>query len=241
MIKGKVLTNSNKSADQIRSGIGTLNENSLHAEIIQSITQDGDQLEAEVEGFLIDIFRPGRLIEVQTKNIGSLSRKVKILAEHSPVEIVYPIQKTKIITKIDRDGSQMGQRKSPKQGKLVDVFYELVRAPDIIDHPDVSLTILLVEAKEIWKNDGLGSWRRKGWSIHGRQLIKILSKHTFYNPPDLLNLLPKSLPQSFSNLQVAHSLGISKSAAGKITYTLRKMGLIEIAGHEGRSYIFKVP
>lgn len=230
----------NQSTNNSRSGIGTLNENSLHADIIHSLFQDGDQLEAEVDGFYIDLLRQDKAIEVQTKNLGKLSRKVLSLADNIPVEIVVPIHKTKIISKLDRDGNLVSQRKSPKQGKVIDIFDELVRATDIFSHPSISLTILMIEADEVWKDDGKGSWRRKGWSIHERKLIRTLSEHRFQSPEDLLSLLPKSLPSPFTNQNLSKTLGIRASTAGKITYTFRKMNLLEVIGKEGNAYLFKI-
>lgn len=230
----------NQSTNNSRSGIGTLNENSLHANIIHSLFQDGDQLEAEVDGFYIDILRQDKAIEVQTKNLGKLSRKVLSLADNIPVEIVVPIHKTKIISKLDRDGNLVSQRKSPKQGKIIDIFDELVRATDIFSHPSISLTIIMIEADEVWKDDGKGSWRRKGWSIHERKLIRTLSEHRFQSPEDLLSLLPKSLPSPFTNQNLSKTLGIRASTAGKITYTFRKMNLLEVIGKEGNAYLFKI-
>ena len=232
--------NKNKTPKQTRSGIGTLNENSLHAEIISSIAQPGDQLEAEVEGYYIDILREDKAIEVQTRNIGKITKKVHTLAEILPVEIIFPIQKLKYITKVSGEGKKISQRKSPKQGRITDLFDELVRATTLLDHPSVCFTVMLIEAEEIWKDDGQGSWRRKGWSISERNLIRIFSSKTFCTPTDLLELLPRSLPSPFTNRELAKSLGVRPRSAGKITYTLRKMGVLEQVGKHGNSYLFEI-
>jgi hypothetical protein len=234
------MTEHKNTNNKKRTGIGTLNENSLHADIIHSIAQDGDQLEAELNGFFIDILRKDKAIEVQTRNLGKLSRKVLSLAMTIPVEIVYPISETKLITKINRDGKITSQRKSPKRGKITDIFDELVRATNIFTHPSITLTALMIDAEEIWRDDGQGSWRRKGWSIHERKLIRVINHINFTAPEDLLKLLPKSLPAPFTNQQLAKSLGIRVRSAGKITYTFRKMNLLEITGKEGNSYLFEI-
>ena len=228
-----------KPSKHSRSGIGTLNENSLHAEIINSVAQPGDQLEAEFEGYYVDILREDKAIEVQTRNIGKITNKVHTLAEIIPVEIIFPIQKLKYITKYSAEGKKISQRKSPKQGRITDIFDELVRATNLLDHPNVCFTVLLIEAEEIWKDDGLGSWRRKGWSISERNLIKIFGSQTFHTPDDLLILLPKSLPSPFTNRQLADRLKIRPHSAGKITYTLRKMKVLEQVGKHGNSYLYE--
>lgn len=230
----------NSPHNNTRSGIGTLNENSLHADIIKALAQDNDILEADFSGFFIDILRQGKAVEVQTSNLGKLSKKVLTLAEKIPVEIVYPIQKSKLITKINADEVLVSQRKSPKEGRLVDVFEELVRATNFLAHPAISLVVLIIDAEEIWRDDGKGSWRRKGWSIHERNLIRIVSKHRFSSPEDLLRLLPKSLPTPFTNQELSKALSIRPRLAGKITYSLRKMDLLEISGKRGKSYLFEI-
>ena len=235
------MTQTNKKpSNQSRSGIGTLNENSLHAEIINSVAQPGDQLEAEIEGYYVDILREDKAIEVQTRNVGKIIKKVHTLAEIIPVEIVFPIQKLKYITRVSAEGKKISQRKSPKQGRITDIFDELVRATNLLDHPNVCFTVLLIEAEEIWKDDGLGSWRRKGWSISERNLINIFGSQTFYSPDDLLKLLPRSLPSPFTNRQLADRLKIRPHSAGKITYTLRKMKVLEQVGKHGNSYLYEI-
>lgn len=231
---------SKENKSHSRDGIGTLNEFSLHAEIIHKLSQPGDLLEAERDGFFIDILRENQVFEIQTRNLGKLVRKAHALAESYQVEIIYPIPAVKYIVRQDSKGKQVSRRKSPKNGRVVDVFDELVNATSILDHKNVSLNVLLIETDEIWKDDGQGSWRRKGWSIAERKLIAILGEHRFSNPEDLLRLLPDALPAPFTNAQLAKLLNIRRKLAGKITYTLRKMGVLKIVGKRGKAYLFEV-
>jgi len=226
--------------ENTRDGIGTLNENSLHAEIIAYLAQPGDILESELDGYRIDIHRRDRVIEVQTRSLGILTQKVLTLAGSHQVEVVYPIHKLKFIRRVDAEGETLSRRRSPKQGKLAHAFEELVYAPNLIDHPNVSLTLMLIESEEIWQDDGQGSWRRKYWSIAERNLIQVVSQHRFKEPQDLLELLPRPLPSPFTNRQLADLLKIPARLAGKITYTFRKMGLITIAGKDGRANLFSI-
>jgi hypothetical protein len=223
-----------------RSGIGTLNEFSMHAEIIRQLAQPGDQLEAELEGYFIDILRDDKIIEVQTRNLGKLVKKAHTLANNRPVEVIYPVQQKKTITRVSADGEVVSQRKSPKNGQVVDVFDELVNAPTLVTPKNVTLTILLIEGEEIWKDDGKGSWRRKGWSIHERHLQKVVGDRVISQPDDLLTILPRSLPSPFTNAQLAKILKIRGRLAGKITYTLRKLELLDVVGRQGKAYLFEV-
>ena len=221
-----------------RDGIGTLNEHNLHAELIQAVSQPGDQLEALVDGYYIDVLRDNLAIEVQTSNLAKLSRKVNKLDSNYQVEIIYPLQAIKYIIKQTPEGEVLSRRKSPKREKPTDIFNQLVHAPHVIDAPNISLSLYMIEAEEIWCDDGQGSWRRKNWSIAQRHLIRIISTKKFQTTQDFLTLLPRSLPSPFTNKQLASQLGIQSRLAGKITYSLRKMNLLETVGKEGKAYLF---
>lgn len=228
---------SKQKLDQ-RNGIGTLNEFSLHAEIIQHIAQDGDLFEADLEGYVIDILRGSKIIEVQTKNIAKLMPKVNKLRDDHTIEIIHPLQVKKTIIKKNAEGEIISSRSSPKKEGIEHIFDQLVHAPSIISHENVSLKILLIEAEEVWKDDGEGSWRRKFWSISERHLTRIAGEKVFSTNEDFLKLLPKSLPSKFTNRQLAETLKIKHRLAGKITYVMRKMDLIEIVEKDGNAYVF---
>ncbi len=238
--QGTPMTDIPSRPDNLRDGIGTLKEKSLHAEIIAHLAQPGDQLEALVNRYRIDILRGDLTIEVQTRSLGKMKKKVADLAEDYQISIVYPIHRIKHIHKIDEKGKTISIKRSPKKGKLIEVFNELVNAPDLIAHPNVSLTVLMIEGEEFWLDDGEGSWRRKKWSIVERKLLAILDQHLFAQPTDFLDLLPLSLPPQFTNKQLAENLRISPRLAGKITYTLRKANLIELVGKQGRANLFEI-
>ena len=229
-----------EASQEQRNGIGTLNEFSLHADIINYLAQKGDSLEADLEGYVIDILRGSKILEIQTKNLAKLMPKIKKLQSEYEIQVIHPIQAKKTIVRKNNEGEVVSKRVSPKKGRIEDIFDQLVHAPNIIKHPNVSLDILMIEAEEVWRDDGKGSWRRKYWSISERHLKKIIVEKTFNTNVDFLQLLPKSLPTNFTNKQLAEQLKIRHRLAGKITYTLKKMRLIEMVGKQGNAHIFTV-
>src|SRR3972149_3683834 len=56
--------------------IGTLRETSLHAALKTWYARPGDELEASVEGYQIDLRRGAQLIEIQTRNFAALKHKL---------------------------------------------------------------------------------------------------------------------------------------------------------------------
>ncbi len=219
--------------------IGTLSEKSLHAAIKAYLSQPGDLIESALDGYVIDILRGEQIIEVQTGNFSAMKRKLKVLLEKGHhVRVMYPLPVTKWIVRQTGEGTLIGRRKSPTQRRPVEIFRQLVYIPHILPHPNFSLEILHTHQDEIWRDDGQGSWRRKGWSLYDHELLDIVGRTTLVTGDDYLSLLPAALPNPFTNRELAHTLKITPGLAGKITYTLRATGWLIDAGKRGRAGLF---
>lgn len=218
--------------------IGTLNEHQLHNDLKHWLARPGDQIEQSVDGYHIDIVRDGLLIEIQTGSFSSIKRKLTILLEDHPVLLVYPVPQAKWIVKQNKRGKRLARRKSPKQGRVEHVFDELVRLPQLANHPNFHLQVLLTHQEEVWRDDGKGSWRRGKWSIANRHLLKVGDAARFDQPSDYLGLLPDVLPTPFTNKQLAKAAKLSPHLSGKMTYCLRQMGSLDLVGKEGNAYLF---
>ena len=220
--------------------IGTLKERSLHASIKELYMSNDAKAEVVVDGFVIDVVRDGILIEVQTKNFSKLKSKLSALFKNNSVRLVYPIPSEKWIIRQSPDGTkQLSRRRSPKRMDFVDVFDELVRFPNYIAHHNFSIEVLLIKEEEIRRQDGKGSWRRKGWSIVDRKLIEVLDKRLYETPSDFLHFIPDSLERPFRNSSLAESLGIPIRIAQRMTYCLRKMNAVKVVGKEGNALLLE--
>ena len=217
-----------------------MTESTLHSEIKDWYMVSGDELEVKVEGFIVDIVRGKLLIEIQTGNFSVVKKKLIKLLLNNQVRMVYPIAKLKWIVNVSRSGEFVKRRKSPKKGKLIDIFYELVHTPGLIKDRNFSLEVLLIEEEELRCNDGRGSWRRSGVSVKDRKLLRVFDRIVFEDSRDFQEFLPKELDGYFTNKVLAIKRGISIKLAQKITYCLRKMGVISIAGKEGNELLFQV-
>jgi len=217
-----------------------MTEYSLHSEIKHWYMVSGDELEVKVEDFIIDILRGKLLIEIQTGNFSAAKKKLIKLLLSNQVRLVYPIAKLKWIVHVSGSGEFVRRRKSPKKGKLTDIFYELVHAPSLIEDRNFSLEVLLIEEEEVRCNDGRGSWRRRGVSVKDRKLLNVFDRIVFEDSRDFLEFLPKELDGYFTNKVLALKLGISIRLAQKITYCLRKMGAISVAGKKSNELLFEV-
>lgn len=191
--------------------------------------------------FVIDIVRGEQLIEIQTRNFGALKHKFSRLLETHAVHLVYPIAREKWIVQISpEDESVLSRRKSPKTGKLSEVFRELLRIPEMINHPDFTLEVLLVQEEEIRCADGQGSWRRKHVSIRDRRLLEVLERVEFNQKFDFLRFLPEDLTEPFTNKILSQKLKMSIYQVRRMSYCMRKMGIICETGKKGNELLFAV-
>jgi hypothetical protein len=214
-------------------------ESSLHSAIKKWYFHEGDKLEAKVDDYFVDIMRGDLLIEIQTANFSAVKPKLSHLLNKHKVRLVYPIPKQKWIShKSMSTGETFGRRRSPKKGRLTDLFNELIRIPSLFSNGNLSLEVLMIETEETWINNGKGSWRRKGASIEDKKLIHVYEREIFEHKTDFLKLLPKDLPDPFSNRNLAESLGISVSQSRKMTYSLRKIGTITHVGKNRNQMLF---
>jgi hypothetical protein len=168
--------------------IGQLNEQPLHAALKAHYAQPPAQTEILVDGYLVDVVREGELIEIQTGNFSAIKRKLGQLTKSHPVRLVYPIAVEKWILKQPKPGqAEAVRRKSPKRGRPVDLFAELVSFPQLALAPNFTLELALIQAEEVLvprhplmsgygccalralqPNTGKKRWRRNGWETVAR-------------------------------------------------------------------------
>jgi hypothetical protein len=219
--------------------IGLLNEKPLHAALKAWYAQPGDRLEVEVDGYFIDIVRGGTLIEVQTRNFSAIKRKVRDLTQRHELRLVYPIAREKWIVKLPQAGENAStRRKSPKRGRMIDIFREIVFFPGLLENPNFSLEILMIQEEELRRYDGKRGWRRRGWVTEERRLLDVLEQRLFGTPEDLWQLVPSGLPEEFTTSDLADRMGISMRVAQQVAYCSRKMGLIHQIGKRGNSKLY---
>ena len=219
--------------------IGTLRESSLHAALKEWYVQPGDFIERVVGGYVIDIVRGDLLVEIQTGNFSSLREKLKVLLPEHQVRLVYPIAQEKWVCRKMPDGRLLGRRKSPRHGRIEDLFVELSRIVKPAMHPNFSLEVLMVHSEDVWTDDGRGSWRRRGWSLSDRNLLTVQSREAFACPKDYLRLLP-DLAEPFLTQDLAQALRVSRAGAQKMAYCLREMGLIRVVGKQRNALLYSI-
>ena len=212
----------------------------LHVALQRFYAGDEGLVEVEMDGFYADAIRDGVIYEIQTGSFTAIRDKLHRLADEHPVVLVHPIERYKWIAKFDGEtGEETSYRRSPKRAQLWEVFDELVYATRLLSRENITLELIVVAACENWLDDGNGSWRRKGQSIIGHELLAILERHRFEQPADLARLLPEGLPEQFTTNDIREAGRVRQRLAGRIAYTLREVGAIEYVGRDGRAYLYE--
>ncbi len=224
--------------------IGTLAESSLHAALKAHYARPGDLLEGEVAGYVVDIVRPtadggSQCIEIQTRHLGQMKPKLLALLEQHPVQVVHPIAQERYIARVAADGAALSRRKSPKHGRVLDLFPELVGLAGLMTHPNLTLEVVLIGEEQLWRDDGQGSWRRRRWSIADRRLLHVGPSCHFAAPADFAALLPADLPEPFDTAELAALLPAPRRLAQQMVYCLRTMGLVQATGKRGRLALYR--
>ncbi len=222
--------------------IGTLNEKPLHAALKQWYARPGDRLEVAVDGFVIDLVRGDLLVEIQTGGFASIRSKLSALVPSHRVRLIYPIALEKWIVKLPQDGGgSETRRKSPKRGRIEDLFGELVSFPRLLAERNFSLEILLTREEEVRRYVGKKAWRRHGWGIEERRLLEVVESRLFARQADVRALLPERLPEPFTAAELADAAELKKRLAQQMAYCLREAGAIERVGKRGRANLYRSP
>lgn len=217
-----------------------MQESALHAALKSMYTHTGDQQEALVGGYIVDVVRGDVLIEIQTRSFNKIKNKLQALLDRHRIHLIYPVAEEKWIVKYSSPTrTSFSRRKSPRRGRVEDIFYEIKSIPELIAHPNLVIEILMIREEEIRQADGRGSWRRRGVSIVDRRLVDILSRTTLDSPADYHRFLPAALPNLFTSRDLANASGLSLPLANKMTYCLRYLGVIRQIGKQGKSFLYE--
>lgn len=218
-------------------------ETSLHRELKRHYAGERAQVEVSIGRYRIDAVRDGRLIEIQHGSLAAIRDKIRHLVETHRVLVVKPIVAHKLIIKQDApDGEVVSRRASPKRGRLLDIFEELVYFTRAFPHPRLALEIVLVDIEE-WRYPGHGRrrrWRREDQVVADQKLVALGSSVQLRRAADLVKLVPATLPETFHTGHLAELAGIRRNEAQRIAYCLREMRAVAQVGKERNAIVYKV-
>jgi|GEM_PF-185312 len=220
--------------------IGTLNEAHLHASLKELVSEPGDRFEVKVDRFVVDILRGDEIVEIQTRSFGSMKTKLRTLLETRKIRLVHPIAHERWIVKLAKTKKDSdSRRKSPKRQGLEAVFSELVSMPDLIDHPNLEIELILVQEDEVRYHDPKRAWRRKGWVVQERRLLDVIDRLVVRSSSDLVRLIGDDLPKEFTTADIARVSGWTRRIAQQAAYCLRATDCIKMVGKKGNAIVYR--
>jgi hypothetical protein len=220
------------------SQIGILNEHSLHADLKRWLQQPDDLFEVPLGRYVVDILRGEQVLEVQTSQLKRLQTKLIDLTTNRAVTVVYPLlgkcwlYRPTLLHKPQR-------RLSPKHENWLSLFTELVYCPNLLNLPNLTVQLVLVEAEQHLTRNPERGWRKKAWLVQDTRLVTVLETRCLCCATDWWQFLPNTLPESFSSVHLAANLNCSTPLAGKILYTFWRAGWLERQGKAQRAWLYR--
>lgn len=217
-------------------------ETSLHRKLKDVYAKNGSQVEAPLGRYRIDVLSGDELIEIQHGSLAAIRSKVRNLLRDHRVLVVKPIVVRKRLVKQDAKGGRViSRRLSPKRGRDIDLFHELIYFTRVFPHRNLCIETPMVEVEE-WRYPGHGRrrWRRN--TDHVVQDQKLVALHRvvrFRSAGDLMQIIPGDLPNPFDTAHLAQRLNIQRSVAQRIAYCLREMGAVKKVGKLGNAWLYQ--
>lgn len=223
-----------------RSGIGTLAEKTLHAVLKLYFEPDMQKHEIKLGGYFADIFNEEGIIEIQTRDLNKLRRKLVEFLEVSQVTVVYPIPQTKWLCWIDaKSGSVTKKRKSPRTGTPYDAFAELYKIKPLLNHQNLRICLVLLDLEEYRNLDGWSRDKKKGSSRFERIPVDIADEIYLRSAADYARLVPETLPASFTSKDFAKAAKINISRAQTALNVLSYVNAVVRTGKQGNFFVYK--
>ncbi len=112
-------------------------ETTLHRQLKEHFAGSTGRTEVKLGRYRIDVVRGKKLIEIQCSGLAAIRDKIRRLCAEHKVEVVKPLVMRKRIVKLAEQGGEIvSQRWSPKRGKPLDLFDELIYFTRAFPHPN---------------------------------------------------------------------------------------------------------
>jgi hypothetical protein len=214
--------------------IGVLREGPLHRELKALLAAPGDAFEVKVDGYVIDLVRAdGELVEIQTGSFSPLRRKLDALLDRHSVRIVHPIPAQRRIVRVDADGEVLSAKASPKKPTAATIFEGLVSFPTLLDHPNLTIEVLLTKEDHIRRPAPVRG-RRYMRDPGERRLTEVLERIELRGPQDAAELIPP-FDAPFTTKELAKAMRVPLPLAQKTAHCLRALDVLAPAGMRGRA------
>ena len=133
------------------------------------------------------------------------------------MRLVAPVPLVRRIVRLSDEGERLSARRSPRRGRVEDIFNRLVSIPALLCHPRFELELLLTHQDELRVYRPGRAFPHRGWVAVGRRLVSVEDRVRVTCPDDAARLLPPNLPTLFDTAQLADAAAIDRRLAQVFT------------------------
>lgn len=225
----------NKSSYNV---IGELSEKTLHR-IIKNIYSDNiENQEVKIDSFYVDVCNGNNIVEVQTRQFNKLRKKLEYLlsVDKYNINVVYPVFNLKYIYVIDELKNIASPRKSNKKLKYPEIFYELYKIKQLLNHERLTITILVFNINEY----RIKMKNKKRLKSYDKVPVELINEIVLNNKKDYLQLLPQGLNEKFTSKEVKSLSKCDIRYVNTMLNVMRFLGVLEVVDKKGNQYIYRV-
>ena len=256
------------------NAIGELNERSLHRALKARYAVPGSVTEQAVDGFVADVVIRDSIVEIHTGSFWPLKKKLPRLLERFAVTLVYPVAQDRYIVTMPAGADTLGipdtpnapdvrdapntpgvpdlpttpirRRKSPKHDSVFAVFDGLTSIPTLLDHPNLTLDVVMTVEEDVRVKDpegrGRGGRRRRrgrDWTRIDRRLVEVAQTHRLTGMADLFALVDAALPEPFTTLDLSRAMRSPRRLGQQAAFCFREAGVSEVCGKTGNTLLYR--
>lgn len=232
------------NADEVYGdgGFGVLAEKTMHAALKYYNEPDDNFHEVALDGFFADICRDKSIIEIQTKRLAKLRKKLGVFLENYEVTVVYPVIVNKWMGYSQECSIRPESfRMSPLHRNEYSAFDEMFGIKPYLKNPSLKVHMYLMDAEEIYVKQERVKGRRRarnGYERFENIPLGIRRIIEFNCVNDYMQLIPE-LDGEFTSEDFAKGTGCYKGTASMVLNILNYVGVVKRVGKTGHSYLYE--
>ncbi|MCR5815745.1 MAG: hypothetical protein K6F91_02550 [Ruminococcus sp.] len=228
-------------AERDPKGIGTLGERSVHAVLKAYFEPQEDNTEIKIGSFVADIAGEDGIIEIQTRALYRLKKKLDCFLEYARVTVVHPVFSKKYLRWADPATGELSDRRlSPKKESIYTAMDELVGIKNYLDDPNFAFVCIVLECEDIRLLDGYSKDKKKGATKLDRYPLDIVAEYRFECPQDYMMLVPEEIEGEFATSDFAKAAKISRRLAQSTLNILSYTGCVKCIGKKNRENLYMI-
>lgn len=222
-----------------QQGVGTLSEKTQHAVLKTYFDPCADHHEVKAGRFVADVRNEAGFVEIQTRQLFRLKKKLETFLEMAPVTVVYPVPAQRWLIWIDEDGTAEPRKKISRRPTASAILPELYGLRELLGQKGLKFCVLLLEVEDYRLKDGYGKDKKKRATRFDRFPVSLLEEIWLETPSDYGKLIPPALPEEFTAGEFAKAAKLKSGDASSSMLVLYGMGAVERIGKQGNAYLYR--